>query len=323
MRFITLKLLILVSLVSGCGSFEITTRGSSCKSQSEVKLAADCPQPKEKRANQETENSIPEDPKTPEAPKFFISTWQTNKGGASLDNQIKLPLDPDGTYNFVADWGDDTSSTITSWDSPLATHTYPSPGVYTVKISGTIVGFNFSLAYRSYTMFVPAVPVDDREKIINIGGWGPLRLGNAGQYFSGAINLNITAQDALDLTGTTSLDRVFESCTSLTGIAGINSWDVSKVTNMNSAFAFNQYFNEDISKWDVSKAETLVNMFQGTGMTTANYDALLIAWSKLPSLVSYATFSGGNARYSASAAAARSEILSKSNWIIMDGGQTP
>lgn len=48
-----------------------------------------------------------------------------------------LPLDASGTYNMLVDWGDNSSDTITAWDQAEATHTYGSPGTYTVTITGT------------------------------------------------------------------------------------------------------------------------------------------------------------------------------------------
>ena len=50
----------------------------------------------------------------------FVSTWNTNNtsGSSSASNQIKLPLNVAGTYNFTVDWGDGTQYTNTSWNHP-------------------------------------------------------------------------------------------------------------------------------------------------------------------------------------------------------------
>ena len=105
---------------------------------------------------------------------MFVSEWKTDNttGSVSGSNQISLPLESDGTYNFTVDWGDGSSDTITSWNQAEVTHTYAFSGTYTVKISGTIEGFRFNNG-------------GDRTKIIDISQWGILKLGNNGTYFSG------------------------------------------------------------------------------------------------------------------------------------------
>ena len=44
-------------------------------------------------------------------------------------------------------------------------------------------------------------------------------------------------------------------------IGTIADWDVSRVTNMNSAFASKYSFNGDISKWDTSGVTSMQSMF--------------------------------------------------------------
>ena len=44
-------------------------------------------------------------------------------------------------FNFTVDWGDGTTSEVTSFSDPDKTHTYPSKGTYTITISGTLQGW--------------------------------------------------------------------------------------------------------------------------------------------------------------------------------------
>jgi hypothetical protein len=74
----------------------------------------------------------------------FISTWETGNAGASNIDQIDLPLNCTGSVNFIVDWGDGSSNTITSCTDVAKTHTYPSAGTYTVKIIGEIGGWGFA-----------------------------------------------------------------------------------------------------------------------------------------------------------------------------------
>ena len=70
-------------------------------------------------------------------PKRFQSTWDTTEAGSS-NNQVVLPLQSNGDYDFRIDWGDGTSNrdTITAYDQAEVTHTYDSTGVYEIRIIG-------------------------------------------------------------------------------------------------------------------------------------------------------------------------------------------
>ena len=74
-------------------------------------------------------------------------------------------MEPNGTYNFTITWGDGESNLITTFNQSELTHTYNSPGMNTLNITGTIIGWNFN--YNG-----------DPLKIIQISNWGPLMLKN-------------------------------------------------------------------------------------------------------------------------------------------------
>ncbi len=178
----------------------------------------------------------------------FISKWDTTQSGSTGNTQIALPLESSGTYNFNVDWGDSTSDTITAWDQPEVTHTYSSAGNYTVTISGTIEGWSFGSG-------------GDAVKLIEISQWGDLKLGNSGSYFAYTLNLDITATDAPDLSGTTTMYRAFSN--SGIGTSGnLNSWNMSTITNMASMFEDARSFNQDLADWDTSSVTTMSNMFR-------------------------------------------------------------
>ncbi len=183
-------------------------------------------------------------------PTNFVSKWDTTltSTGSSASNQIRLPLEPSGNYNFLVDWGDGQSSTITGYNQPEVTHTYSSPGVYTLTINGTLVGWRFNNG-------------GDKLKLLEISQWGNLNLGNSGSYFYGASNLNLTATDAPDLTGTTNLYQAFKNAANLGNTGDMNGWDVSKVTNMREMFNGASSFNQPIGNWNVSSVTSMDAMF--------------------------------------------------------------
>ena len=179
----------------------------------------------------------------------FVSVWNTDltSEGSSNTNQIALPLVSDGTYDFLVDWGDGSSDTITSYDQGELIHTYSSEGEYILVINGTLYGWQFNNA-------------GDRLKIIEISQWGNISLGNSGSYFYGAENLQISALDAPDLTGTTTLNHMFAGTRSFN--QPIEHWDVSSVTNMRYMFDGASSYNQNIGNWDVSRVTDMNRMFR-------------------------------------------------------------
>jgi surface protein len=188
-------------------------------------------------------------------PSDFISTWKTNNlsTGSSTATQIKLPLVSWGTYNFVVDWGDGTTSTITTWNAAATTHTYATAGTYTVKIKGICTGWSFNGG-------------GDRLKILSISSWGKLKLGTTqGFFFKGCTNLNLSGiTDILDLVGTTNLTYCFESCTALTAVGRINEWDMSSVTNLSAMFVHCVNFNQNLSSWNTQSVTNMSLLFHNT-----------------------------------------------------------
>ncbi|MCY3410000.1 MAG: BspA family leucine-rich repeat surface protein [Candidatus Heimdallarchaeota archaeon] len=180
----------------------------------------------------------------------FISRWDTRNlsDGSSNSNQITLPLEDIGTYDFTVDWGDGTSDTISSWDQVEVTHTYSTEGIYTIMIEGSISGWRFE-------------NTGDRLKLLEISQWGVLNLGNSGSYFWGTSNFELTAIDPLDLTGTTTLIQAFAGCSSLGDQGYIDHWNTSEITSMNALFGSAVTFNMSIGDWDVSKVTDMYQLF--------------------------------------------------------------
>ncbi len=183
----------------------------------------------------------------------FVTVWQTDHSGDSSDNQITLPLVSDGNYDFTVAWGDGAVDSITSWNQLETTYTYDQPGVYTVTIDGELTGWAFSGG-------------GDAQKLVAIQRWGLLQLGNSGNYFDGAANLEITATDIPNLEGTTNLERAFRDCSSLTTVPSMNDWDTSQVTDMSGMFFNANAFNQDIGAWDTSQVTTMNTLFGDTSV---------------------------------------------------------
>ena len=180
-------------------------------------------------------------------PGAFVSTWHTY----DPDISITLPLVENGVYDFVVNWGDGTENSITKWDDPYKTHTYSNLGDHTVIIIGKIQGWSFNKEGSC-------------NEIINISQWGVFDFGQTTAQFYGCSHLTITATDSPLLSGTTSLKKAFTYCSSLDQVPSINSWDLTKITDMSSMFFFADTFNQDISEWDVSNVTDMSGMFAST-----------------------------------------------------------
>ncbi|MXN91305.1 BspA family leucine-rich repeat surface protein [Flavobacterium sp. Sd200] len=188
--------------------------------------------------------------KRPQHPAF-ISTWKTNNTstGSSNANQITLPLYQDGIYDFKVDWGDGTSSHITSNTLEEATHDYAISGTYTLTIKGTLVGFRFN-------------NVGDCLKLLEVHQWGCLRIGNYGFNFMGCSNLILNqVADVINIKGVDNLQYMFCYCTSLNVINRINEWDMSNVTTIRGLFFQVSQFNQPLNNWDTSNITDMSNLF--------------------------------------------------------------
>ncbi|NRA65353.1 MAG: DUF285 domain-containing protein [Pseudobacteriovorax sp.] len=264
----------------------------------------------------------------------FISRWDTTASGISGNNQINLPLDKVGTYNFMVDWGDGNRDIITAWDAPETTHSYAAPGEYIVTISGVLNGWSFN-------------DNKDERKIREIMNWGGrIELGNSGSNFEGAQFLVSSATDAPNLTNTTNYQAMFANARLFN--QDISNWDVSAGTRFDFMFrnaeVFNQDigdwnvsqsisfermfdsaddFNQDLGSWDVSQSLNFDNMLRGSDLNTENYNAILIGWSNLQ-LMPDMSINFGSVRYSgADAINARQSIVANFRWNIIDNGVQP
>ena len=267
--------------------------------------------------------------------KSFISEVKTDNTGLSNNDQFVPPTIAAGTYDCVVNWGDGTSDSITTWNDAAWTHTYPSAGTYTIRITGTFEGWSFN-------------DTGDDEKLITISQWGVLD-GNLTSGFFGCRKLtNITATDIPKfLTSSTNLSALFYNCVVLTNITNVEQWTstvasarahmflncnllnqnvsdliTSNVTNIQNMIR-NTAMDQDLSSADFSGVNTATSFAAGTTMSTANYDALLVSLGG-QTLISGVSIDFGSAIYSrySTADTAHTILTEDDSWTIVDGGDT-
>jgi hypothetical protein len=242
---------------------------------------------------------------SPRPSSGFKFSVDTRLAGSASDTFV-LPLNSVGIYNFEVDWGDGTTDTITSYNQAEVTHTYSSAGIYTIECTGALKSFSFN-------------NTGDKLKIKEIFNWGGSNLDLSGIFFSfaGCNNLTVSATDSPANTGDIAGAFYLISSAGFTG--GLSGWDMSSTGSCQFLCYLSSNYNEDISGWDVSSITNFTFAFTGTGISVANYDALLIGWST-QTVQSGVTFSISS-QYTAggAAAAARATLVSK-GWTITDGG---
>lgn len=145
---------------------------------------------------------------------LVYNTWkftiQTNASGATNINQFMLPTVNGYNYDAIIDWGDNTTSTITSHIDPNKNHEYLSAGTYQITISGLFEAFSFGLNNSN-----------DSLKLISLDTpiGNDMNLSYINNGFFNCMNLNFICNELFKFsTNITDFNVLFGSCTSLTTI---------------------------------------------------------------------------------------------------------
>jgi hypothetical protein len=222
----------------------------------------------------------------------FVSIWDITVDDKTLDlplPQTVTSYQTDGScntssssqalsYNFIVDWGDNTTSEVTSFDDPDKTHIYAEAGEYTVKITGTMEGISFNGTYDTGVK-----DVEDRLlSIPNLGnvGWKSfdkafracesLELVRGGNTSSVLNMYQMFWQSKLATPETSSWDTSSVTTMNQTFLGALkvnpdtSNWNTENVTNMTYMFAFARDAQMVVSSWDVSKVTNISYMFYRT-----------------------------------------------------------
>lgn len=222
----TLRVLLLTLFLAGCGG--TNNPFSESKDSSEPK-----------------DSSNSEAIIYPEDPRPFVTTWEVDSLGYPDDNEIEIPLIESGyKYDFTVDWGDgSTDENVTQ----AISHTYSSPGTYTVSISGGFPGLEFTQSFAN------------SRKLMSIEQWGGIQWRTMKNAFNNCSNLVSNANDQPNLSLVKDMSGMFADADVFNG--DLSYWDVSSVTDMSGMFYDARLFNGDISNWDTSSVINMSGMF--------------------------------------------------------------
>ncbi len=209
----------------------------------------------------------------PFGPDDFVTRWSLSASRRS----VTLPLVADGDYDFVVDWGDGTSDTITAPTDSAITHEFAAIGICQVTISGTITGWAFPCEEACMSWNLPACEVLGLRCVsyymVEIANWGRLEFGDARSQFRGCSNLTISATDTPRLPYPTDLTDFFYYCTPTFTGAPLGAWDTSGVTSTSEMFR-NSSISGDLSAWDTSNVTDMSVMFLGS-----SFDGDISTWN--------------------------------------------
>lgn len=232
---------------------------------------------------------------------------------------------------------------ISGWNVSSVTNMNRAFG-YTNMIGLDLSSWDVSNVENMSQLFTAALHVPS-----GISGWNVSSVTNFGNAFGSTSPAVIPDITSWDTSNATTLSSMFISSTFNQDISGwtlnpaltslysmfsfgtpfnqdITGWNVSNITDFSQIFRDNTAINQDFSTWDISSATTLWRMFDNvTTLSTANYDAMLIAWEALGPPINLSTHFGTTqyTKAPSAAATAHASLLSTYNWTIIDGGPTP
>jgi surface protein len=184
--------------------------------------------------------------------KPFEMVVDTTIAGSSGVGNLKLPLRNTKSYRYKVEWGDGITSASTTTTN--LTHTYPSGGTYTVKVSGRFDQFYFN-------------GDADTDKILEVVSFGNIVWKTFDSAFEGSDFTGMTTTPPImeKISGGLGFNQTFRQCTNLDSDFG--NWDMSNVTFFGSMFQSASNFNNggspSISGWTMDNASVTSYMFSG------------------------------------------------------------
>ena len=252
----------------------------------------------------------------------FAFTIDTSKGDGSNIFEFPVQFTTAGAKPAVCtvDWGDGTIDQINSGATPTqnpASHTYGAPGTYTIRLGHYIIngaptsGVNNNRAQFSFDWNITGANLGITgyaAKIISVDYFGPFFNTEAAHLsnFAGCTNLLSVGTDSPQ-----GRHRFSPPNPSFTG----------SQLYFTAMFKDASQFDQDLGAWDISYLVDAAGMFDNSGLSTANYDALLNGWAAQSTINSGVALGAAGINYTtATSGAAHTLLTGTYGWTITDAG---
>jgi len=153
------------------------------------------------------------------------------------------------------------------------------------------------------------IPTEDGELLVEAGPEGV-----------SSIRMNGGSAEALlrvEQFGTVewqTMENAFRGCTNLQFSAGIDTPDLSQVTNMSDMFKSCTSFNQELGMWKLERCRELG--LDNCGMSVENYSKSLEGWAAQTNIERGLQLNAEGLKYNASAKAARKQLREGKGWRI-------
>lgn len=294
----------------------------------------------------------------------LMITIDTNKG--LTPNVFSIKISTNGEDVGYIDWGDNNITSTSFISETTISHTYNNNDIYQLRIYGGINHISFEdlttndnnlkiisldrwgthpyiricfkdcinmvAKYKDFLVIDQTTLFDASnmfDNCINFDGQTHRFRGKIGSIYAAFKNAKKFNSDIskLDISNCMDFASTFEGTEEFN--QPLNGWNVSNAVIMNSTFA-DSVFDQDISNWDVSNVIDMSDMFTNGKLSTKNYDALLVGWTRWDSvngipnriLQDSVNFGVGDTKYSSNSVAetVRNYLTTIKDWNIFDGG---
>ncbi len=194
-------------------------------------------------------------------PEPMITVWKI--GDASYgdgDLTLQLPLVSGYNYDFIVDWGDGNTDTITVFNDAAIDHAYGAAGDYTVTITGLVEAWGFDAEINTYS-------TDAFTKLYQVNQLGTLGFKSFHYGFPGT-GLASFSPALTDTSAVTSFQGMFFNASTLTSL-DLTSFDTSSATAMGAMFlSASGLTSVNLSSFNTSLVTDLSYMFKNASSLT-------------------------------------------------------
>ncbi len=237
----------------------------------------------------------------------FITRWKGEAG-----KELKIPIFGNN-YKLVIKKASDKTVIKT-----VASITVTANDNYFYKFTPTEDGELLVEAGPEGVSYIEFVDNDTKrgsaEKLLKVEAFGTVNW----KYMDGAFKYCTNMQfakgiDTPDLSQVTDMSYMFYGCTSFN--QPLNNWNVSNVQNMSDMFSGCSAFNQDLGMWKLEKCERLG--FDYCGMSAENFSKSFVGWAAQTNIKKGVVLSLEKLKCNASGEAALKQLKEKKQWKVL------